>query len=83
MECWWLHHRASLPTFDEEDKARVEDLTGCIPLFLRPLLKFSGKRFCDVELLYWGHDDLTAVGRNVRAFSATMRFSESGLNYER
>jgi len=38
---WFKHHAASLPKLSDEDRAFVKDITGCIPLLLRPLLKMK------------------------------------------
>ena len=42
MEQWWDHNKNKVPRFkDDEEEVEVEDLTGCIPLLLRPLLSFE------------------------------------------
>ena len=44
------HHQGELPIFKyKSDKDRVEDLTGCIPLLLRPLLEWKDQDFCEIE----------------------------------
>ncbi len=46
MEQWWDHHKNKVPKFNNnEEKVEVEDLTGCIPLLLRPLLFFDHQDF--------------------------------------
>jgi hypothetical protein len=81
MKQWWCHHRGKVPIFEDDDKARVEDLTGRIPLLLRPLLNFAKKPFHDIEREFWEHRDLATVGVNVRVFADDKRENECA-NYE-
>ena len=82
MNQWWIHHKKNVPIFKDDDKARVEDLTGRIPLLLRPLLQFSGKPFHEIEQGFWRHDDLVAVRKNTLQFAAEKKDNEP-QNYER
>jgi len=61
---------------------RVEDLTGCIPLLLRPLLKWGGENFRSVEENIYMDYDILAVGRNIRNFANQMK-REGDPEYER
>ena len=62
---WWHHYEATLPTFkDETDKMKVLDMTGCIPLFLQPLLGFGHSDFCHMEERFWAHSDFSQVRTN-------------------
>ena len=81
MKHWWIHHKEKLPIFgsDDSDKARVQDLTGCIPLLLRPLLDFTGKPFHNIEKEFWMHDDLVIVGENIVKFAAEISENEPHL----
>ena len=45
MAKWWDHNQESLPELDQDTRKWVEDITGCIPLLLRPLFQFKGERF--------------------------------------
>ena len=36
MEQWWIHHKDKVPLFEDDDKARLEDLTGRIPFSFPP-----------------------------------------------
>jgi hypothetical protein len=81
MKQWWIHHRGKVPIFEDDEKARVEDLTGRIPLLLRPLLDFAEKPFHDIEQKFWMHRDLAAIEVNVRVFSDANREDEPA-NYE-
>ena len=82
MKQWWCHHRGKVPIFEHDDKARVEDLTGRIPLLLRPLLNFAKKPFHDIEREFGEHRDLATVGVNVRVFAAYI-YANDRANYER
>ena len=81
MAQWWIHHDKDVPIFRDKEKARVEDLTGCIPLLLRPLLQFSGKQFHEIEQEFWMHHDFATVGKNVLEFAAE-KMQDEPQNYE-
>jgi hypothetical protein len=81
MKQWWIHHKERVPIFGGDDKARVEDLTGRIPLLLRPLLDFAGKLFHGIEQEFWTHHDLATIRKNVREFAADIMAKEP-QNYE-
>ena len=83
MKQWWTNHEKKVPILGDDDKAKVEDLTGRIPLLLRPLLHFAEKPFDEIKTEFWTHDDLVAVEDNVSEFSAQKAKNESLLNYER
>jgi hypothetical protein len=83
MKQWWIHHEKKVPTFEVSDKAKVEDLTGCIPLLLRPLLHFAKKPFNEIEQRFWTHHDLAAVQKNVQEFATEMESESQNQNYER
>jgi hypothetical protein len=39
MDCWWAELKLKLPlTIPDQHKTNLEELTGCNPLLLRPLL---------------------------------------------
>src|SRR4051794_35893685 len=83
MKEWWRHHRSKIPNFENDaDWTRIEDLTGCIPLLLRPLLKWHGKNFCEVKKNICMDNDILAVGRNIRNFAYQMK-SKGDPEYER
>jgi len=64
-------------------EARVEDLTGCIPLLLHPLLQFGGKSFCKVEQDLRAHADFAVIRGSVSTFAGTMSKVNSDINYTR
>jgi hypothetical protein len=73
MKQWWVHHEGKLPIFEGEfNKDRVEDLTGCIPLLLQPLLEWKGQFFCDIEQQFWHHQELALVKTNIFDFDQRM-----------
>ena len=82
MKQWWIHHEKEVPIFGVDEKAKVEDLTGCIPLLLRPLLHFAQKPFHEIEQEFWTHHDLATVGKNVLEFAAEKMVNEP-QSYER
>jgi hypothetical protein len=50
----------------DEEKEVLKDLTGCIPLLLRPLFAFPGKRFDRVQLMK--SDEFQNVRMDVKSF---------------
>lgn len=83
MRHWWYHHEGKVPMIEDDDKARVEDLTGRIPLLLCPLLEFTGKQFCDIEHEFLEHRDLAVIEKNIRESAAVKIKTETGSNYEK
>ena len=81
MKHWWIYHKEKLPIFgsNDLDKAKVQDLTGCISLLLCPLLDFTGKQFHNIEQEFWMHDDLVIVGENIVKFAAKINENEPHL----
>jgi hypothetical protein len=70
MEQWWHHHEDMLPKFEnDEERVEVEELTGRIPLLLRPLLRFCQQKYRAVEGDFWASPELAAVRRNIEQFS--------------
>jgi hypothetical protein len=82
MEQWWVHHQGKLPNFKyKSNKDRVEDLTGCIPLLLRPLLEWKDQDFCEIEQNFWLHQDLVVVTQNIYEFADNMKQTKGAQNY--
>lgn len=82
MKLWWRNHQNELPIFEDGDKARVEDLTGCIPLLLRPLFEWANRPFRDIEQNFLAHSDLDFVRENVRDFAAGKMKDQTHTNYQ-
>jgi len=53
MSKWWLHNAKDFVAFNADDKLRIEDLTGCIPLLLVPFLGHPGKTLESLEPQIW------------------------------
>ena len=51
MTIWWDRNKAKLPNLDDSGRGWVEEMTGCIPLFLKPLFQFSGQEFDEEKFL--------------------------------
>jgi hypothetical protein len=85
MDNWWPHMFPKAVPFQPDDKARIEYLTGCIPLLLRPLLQlFPKDKFKHVdqfEELMLTSRELLDVGGNIRSF-ARMIMDHPRRNYE-
>jgi hypothetical protein len=74
MKAWWQHHHSKTPHFETDaDKKMAEDLTGCIPLLLRPFLKWGGRNFREVEDKIWNERDILEVRMNITRFSNDLR----------
>lgn len=82
MKQWWINQEKKVPILGDDEKAGVEDLTGRIPLLLRPLLHFAEKPFDEIKTEFWMHRDLVAVKENVFEFSTQKAKNETPLNYE-
>jgi len=81
MKHWWIHHKENLPILKGNDKAELEDLTGRIPLLLRPLLEFAKKPFRDIQQSFLMHQDLVIVGKNIRKF-ANENLKNGSIHFE-
>jgi len=69
MKQWWIHHKENIPILEGNEKAELEDLTGCIPLLLCPLLEFAKEPFRNIQQSFLMHQDLVIVGKNIRRFA--------------
>jgi hypothetical protein len=74
MEQWWHHHMDKLPKFEnDEERVEVEELTGRIPLLLRPLLRFGQRKYRAVERRFLSCPEIDAVRKNIMEFSESKR----------
>ncbi len=79
MEQWWEHHKNKVPKFNNyEEMVEVEDLTGCIPLLLQPLLSFNQQNF--VRDRFRSSSEIVAVGKNIKAFAKAIKSNEEEYN---
>jgi len=60
MSHWWLRNAKDFTAFSDDDKLRVEDLTGCIPLLLEPFFGHSGMNLEALELGVWNAEALAS-----------------------
>jgi hypothetical protein len=80
MQQWWLYYKDRLPIFeDDEERARVEYLTGCNPLLLSPLLRLKDTledkaeiKFADVQDSFLNDPDIVDVGAHIFDFARSM-----------
>jgi hypothetical protein len=68
MSYWWSRFALDFTAFSETEKQRVEDLTGCIPLLLEPILRKKGKSLESLEPDVWDDDVLASVLKTVFDF---------------
>ena len=73
MTKWWDRNKAMLPNLDDSDRGWVEEITGCIPLFLKPLFQFSGQEFDGEKFLRCA--ELETVQKNIRTFYQEKKFN--------
>ena len=66
MAIWWERNRTTLPTLNESDREWVEELTGRIPLLLKPLSQFADQVF-DEEKFLCCHEVQT-MKENIESF---------------
>ena len=70
MSWWWKHNVKSLPSIRPDERKFVEDLTGCNPLLLRPLLRAKERQFIDCKDQFLASEELVHVRTCVLAFLA-------------
>ena len=67
MTKWWDRNKAILPNLDDSHRGWVEDITGCIPLFLKPILfHFPGQAFDEEKFIRCA--ELEIVQENIWTF---------------
>ena len=81
MQFWWKHH--DFKAFSHADKARVEDLTGCIPLLLNPFVMHSTKTLESLEPQIWNDKVLVSVRREVLDFAKAKKVELTQMAYVR
>lgn len=65
---WFQHYKDQLPKpeLESEEQEIVDTLSGHVPLLLRPLLKFQGKKFNQLGFLH--SEELNQVGMHITQF---------------
>ena len=66
MSIWWRLHKN---IFTEVDRDRIEDLTGCIPLYLTPFATSGDKQLSNLEPDIWQVGQFADVQREVCKFA--------------
>ena len=69
MSNWWLRNANAFADFSVDDKLRVEDLTGCIPLLLEPFLQHPGTNLGALEPGVWKEEVLASVVKTTHDFA--------------
>jgi hypothetical protein len=69
MKAWWKHHTRYFTRFSTFDRQQVEDLTGCIPLLLRPFVKRSSMTLDALEPTIWNDPVFASVTTNTWDFA--------------
>ncbi len=81
MACWWKYH--GFTAFSDEEKQRVEDLTGCIPLLLNPFVMHREKTLEFLEPQIWMDEALESVRRETIDFASAKKSELDDRTYVR
>jgi len=81
MACWWKYH--GFTAFSDEEKQRVEDLTGRIPLLLNPFVMYREKTLEFLEPQIWMDEALESVRRETIDFANTKNSELDDRTYVR
>ncbi|KAL5512234.1 hypothetical protein ACEPAG_3519 [Sanghuangporus baumii] len=68
MSWWWKHNIKTIPSVRPDDRKFIEELTGRVPLLLRPLLRAKERQFADCKDQYLASEELAHVRSSVLAF---------------
>jgi len=81
MACWWKYH--GFTAFSNEEKQRVEDLTGRIPLLLNPFVMHREKTLEFLEPQIWRDEALESVRREIIDFASAKKSELDDRTYVR
>ena len=81
MVCWWKYH--GFTAFSDEEKQRVEDLTGRIPLLLNPFVMHPEKTLEFLEPKIWIDEALESVRRETIDFASAKKSELDDRTYVR
>ncbi len=81
MACWWKYH--GFTAFSDEEKQRVEDLTGRIPLLLNPFVMHREKTLEFLEPQIWMDEALESVRRETIDFASAKKSELDDRTYVR
>jgi hypothetical protein len=84
LAAWWKNYELLLPTLSDDDKDRIEDLTGGIPLLLRGLLnpKHHGKTYDEIEEEFLASVDIQNVHARVTEFARHQRKTQGTFFFD-
>ncbi|KAH8115699.1 hypothetical protein DFH11DRAFT_1688376 [Phellopilus nigrolimitatus] len=68
MSWWWKHNSKNLPSVKADERRSIEELTGCVPLLLRPLLRLKERQFSDAKEQFLASKELVSVRTGVISF---------------
>lgn len=68
MSWWWKHNAKLLPTIRPDERKFIEDLTGCNPLLLRPLLRAKERQFIDCKDAFMSSEEIIYARTSVISF---------------
>lgn len=68
MSWWWKHNIKTIPSVRPDDRKFIEELTGRVPLLLRPLLRAKERQFIDCRDQYLASEELVHVRSSVLSF---------------
>jgi hypothetical protein len=81
MACWWTYH--GFTAFSDEEKERVEDLTGRIPLLLKPFMKYHEETLKSLEPKIWMDEALRSVRWEIINFAKAKKSELNVRTYVR
>ena len=81
MACWWKYY--GFTAFSNEEKQRVEDLTGRIPLLLNPFVMHREKTLEFLEPQIWRDEALESVRREIIDFASAKKSELDDRTYVR
>ena len=69
MSSWWAHNAENLPEgISADDKEEIQYYTGCMPLYLKGLLDFTGRRYQDIKADYLKNKIFSSSRHYMRLF---------------
>jgi len=79
MACWWQYH--GFTAFSDEEKQRVEDLTGRIPLLLNPFVMHHERTLESLEPQIWMDEALESVRTEIINFASAKKSELNDRTY--
>jgi hypothetical protein len=66
-----------------DEKNYITDITGCIPLLMRPLKRYQGKHFKDIVFDFMKEAEIEAVSTQVEEFLLNVRERVTPMEWRR